>query len=215
MELTENVVAEVETEALMARAKAIRDAVMTKSVTAEDVGKLFVDLIEVCGNVRDALALFLDTNVGEIQADIDQRLEGAAAATIAATSATQAAAAATSYLEELLAKLSTQDLSAPTVLEVKAPAEITIRNSMSPKIKAVTLPTFGIGGAICIGDNKAVEVLPNGVLTPIAVGVSKINVVASGNTDLYKQVSIAVVKPRVRFAGGVMRLDSNGNIRLT
>ncbi len=215
MELTENIIAEVDTEALEARAAVIRDAVLTKSVTAEQVGTLFVDLIEVCGNVRDAVALFLGTNLTEIQEDIDDRLSGADDATIAATSATQAAAAATLYLEELLSKISTKDLYAPTVLEVDAPSEVTIRNTMSPKIKATTLPSFGIGGALFIGDNKAVEVSPNGVLTPVALGVSKINVVASGNTDLYEQVSITVVRPRIRFAGGVMRFDSNGNIRLT
>ena len=62
VKLTENKVAEIETSALEKRARDIRDAVVTKSVTVEMVGSLFADLITACGNVRDALALFLDTN---------------------------------------------------------------------------------------------------------------------------------------------------------
>ena len=65
VKLTENKVAEINTAGLEKRARDIRDAVITKSVTVEMVGSLFADLIEACGNVRDALALFLDTNVQE------------------------------------------------------------------------------------------------------------------------------------------------------
>ena len=56
---------------MIEQAAAIRDAVTAKSVTAEMVGSLFVSLINAAGSVRDALALFLDTNVNEIIADID------------------------------------------------------------------------------------------------------------------------------------------------
>lgn len=76
VKLTENKVAEIDTSALEKRAHDIRDAVVTKSVTVEMVGSLFADLITACGNVRDALALFLDTNVQEITNDIDNRLAG-------------------------------------------------------------------------------------------------------------------------------------------
>ena len=102
MELTENKLAELDTAALTKKAQAIRDAVMAKSVTAEQVGSLFVDLIGACGNVRDALALFLDTNVPEITADIDSRLAGADAATLAATAAAQKAEATRALVEELV-----------------------------------------------------------------------------------------------------------------
>ena len=91
MELTENKVAELDTALLKKKAVAIRDAVMAKSVTAEQVGGLFVELIDTCGSVRDALALFLDTNVGEITSDIDRRLSGADEAREAAEVAAQKA----------------------------------------------------------------------------------------------------------------------------
>ena len=88
VKLTENKVAEIDTSALEKRARDIRDAVVTKSVTVEMVGSLFADLITACGNVRDALALFLGTNVQEITCDIDNRLAGVDAATKEANAAT-------------------------------------------------------------------------------------------------------------------------------
>ena len=43
-----------------------------------------------------------------------------------------------------------------------------------------------------------------------------VNVVAVANSTVYKQLTIAVVPPRIRTtAAGGMRLDKNGNIRLT
>lgn len=215
MELTENKVAELDTALLKKRAVAIRDAVMAKSVTAEQVGSLFVELIDTCGSVRDALALFLDTNVGEITSDIDRRLSGADEAREAAEVAAQKANATRALVEELVGKLSSQNLYQPTRIDVKSPTEITLSNMAQPRIEAQTLPKFGLGGVLFIGDNKALEVTPDGRITPLAVGVSKVNVVASGNTRLFKQLLIAVVPPRMRMAEGNIRLDGSGNIRLT
>ena len=45
MNLTPNTIAEVYPARLREKAEAIRDAVVTKSVTAEDVGSLFCSLI--------------------------------------------------------------------------------------------------------------------------------------------------------------------------
>lgn len=216
MELTENKLAELDTAALTKKAQAIRDAVMAKSVTAEQVGSLFVDLIGACGNVRDALALFLDTNVPEITADIDSRLAGADAATLAATAAAQKAEATRALVEELVGKLSSQNLSKPVRLEVKAPGEVTVCNMRQPRIEAQTLPKFGLGGVLFISDNKALEITPDGKITPVAEGIGKVIVVATGNTELYEQIQIAVVPPRVRLSSdGGIRLDGSGNIRLT
>jgi hypothetical protein len=215
MELTENKVAAIDTAGLQERAKTIRDAVMAKSVTAEQVGSLFFDLIETCGNVRDALALFLDTNVGEITADIDNRLAGADAARQSAEVAAQKAEATRALVEELVGVLSSQNLYKPIQLAVKSPTEITLTNLAQPQIEAHILPKFGLGGVLFISDNKALEITPDGKITPLAVGVSRVNVVATGNTSLYKQLLIAVVPPRMRMAGDSIRLDGNGNIRLT
>ena len=105
VKLTENKVAEIDTSALEKRARDIRDAVVTKSVTVEMVGSLFADLITACGNVRDALALFLGTNVQEITSDIDNRLAGVDAATKEANAATQKTEATREKILELVKKL--------------------------------------------------------------------------------------------------------------
>lgn len=216
MELTENKIAAIDTAGLQERAKTIRDAVMAKSVTAEQVGSLFFDLIETCGNVRDALALFLDTNVAEITTNIDNRLAGVDAARVSAEVAAQKTEATRALVEELVGMLSSQNLYKPIQIEVKkSPKQITLTNMTQPKIEAKTLPKFGLGGVLFISDNKALEITPDGKITPLAEGVSRVNVVASGNTSLYKQLLIAVVPPRIRMAGDRIRLDGNGNIRLT
>lgn len=215
MELTENKVAAIDVAGLQERAATIRDAVMAKSVTAEQVGSLFFDLIETCGSVRDALALFLDVNVGEITSDIDKRLAGADAARLAAEASAQKSEATRALVEELVGVLSSQNLYKPTRLEVKSPTEITVTNMVGPKIEANILPKFGLGGVLFISDNKALEITPDGKITPLSVGVSRVNVVATGNTSLYKQLLIAVVPPRIRMAGDSIRLDGDGNIRLT
>ncbi|MCD8266405.1 MAG: hypothetical protein LUC33_04540 [Prevotellaceae bacterium] len=97
MELTENKVAEIATDDLLERAATIRDAVKTKSVTAEQVGSLFYDLVEACGDIRDALALFLDTNLTEILDGIDDQL---AAVTAAVEKAKEAAANLSAKVEQ-------------------------------------------------------------------------------------------------------------------
>lgn len=216
MELTENKVAALDTAALTKKAQAIRDAVMAKSVTAEQVGSLFVDLIGACGSVRDALALFLDTNLPEITADIDNRLSGVDSAAQAATAAAQKAEATRALVEELVGKLSSQNLSKPVRLEVKAPGEVTVCNTRQPRIEARILPKFGLGGVLFISDNKALEITPDGKITPVSEGTGKVTVVATGNTGLYEQILIAVVPPRARIGtDGGLRLDGEGNIRLT
>ena len=216
VKLTENKVAEINTTGLEKRARDIRDAVITKSVTVEMVGSLFADLIEACGNVRDALALFLDTNVQEITSDIDARLAGADAATKAAQAATQKTEATRALVDNLVGLLSTQNVAAPTRLEITdCPKEVTLGNHERPRIGAKALPAFGIGSLLFIGGDGVLEVTPDGCITPLKEGVGRVDVVATVNTSIYKTLTIAVVPPRMRLTGGGMRLDKEGNIRLT
>jgi hypothetical protein len=216
VKLTENKVAEIDTSGLEKRAQDIREAVITKSVTVEMVGSLFADLIEACGNVRDALALFLDTNVGEITSDIDTRLADADAATKAANAATQKTEATRTLVENLVSVLSSQNVSAPTRLEITDyPKEVTLGNNELPRIEAKALPAFGIGSLLFIGGDGVLEVTPDGRITPLKEGVGRVNVVATVKTSIYKTLSIAVVPPRMRLTGTGIRLDGSGNIRLT
>lgn len=216
MNLTPNTIGEVYPERLRERAAAIRDAVTAKSVTADMVGSLFVDLINAAGSVRDALALFLDTNVSEIIADIDDRLAGVDEKTQAAQAEIQRSEATRLLVSELVSSLSSQNIVPPTRLEiVNAPAEVTLGNMQLPQIEAHALPAFGFGTVLFIGDNKALTITPDGKITPVAAGVSTVHVVCSVKTSIYKTLTIAVVPPRMRLAGNGLRLDGNGNIRLT
>lgn len=217
VKLTENKVAEIDTSALEKRARDIRDAVVTKSVTVEMVGSLFADLITACGNVRDALALFLDTNVQEIASDIDNRLAGADAAAKAAKAETQKSEATRTLVENLVSVLSTQNVAAPTRLEVTdCPKEVTLGNQRRPRIEARALPAFGIGSLLFVGGGDVLEVTPDGHIVPLNEGVGKVNVVATVKTSIYKTLTIAIVPPRMRLTtSGGMRLDGKGNIRLT
>lgn len=215
--MTENKVAEIDTAGLAERAQTIRDAVEAKSVTAEQVGSLFLDLIEAAGNVRDALALFLDTNVAEIEANIDERLADADGAAEKATAAAQKAEATRALVEELVGSLSGQSLSKPTRIEITRRQDVvTINNAEQPQILARVLPQFGLGGVLFVSDNKTVEVTPDGKVLPIAVGKSTIYATATADTSLYERLTVEVVPPRMRVAAsGVLRLDGDGNIRLT
>ena len=216
VKLTENKVAEIDTAGLEKRARDIRDAVITKSVTVEMVGSLFADLITACGNVRDALALFLDTNVEEITSDIDARLTGADAAAKEAKAATQKTEATRALVDNLVGLLSTQNVAAPTRLEITdCPKEVTLGNGERPRIGAKALPALGIGSLLFIGGDGVLEVTPDGCIVPLKEGVGRVNVVATVKTSIYKTLTIAVVPPRIRLTGGGMRLDGKGNIRLT
>ena len=216
VKLTENKVAEIDTAGLEKRARDIRDAVITKSVTVEMGVSLFADLTAACGSVRDALALFLDTNVQEITSDIDARLAGADAATKEAKAAAQKTEATRALVDNLVGLLSMQNVAAPTRLEITdCPKKVTLGNKARPRIGAKALPAFGIGSLLFIGGDGVLEVTPDGRIVPLKEGVGRVNVVATVNTSIYKTLTIAVVPPRIRLTDGGMRLDGKGNIRLT
>ena len=216
MKITENKVPTLNTTGMAYKARKIRDAVVARSVTTEEVGSLFVDLIDACGNMRDALALFLDTNVPEITENIDRRLAGVDDATSTARGEIQRMQATRALVEELVGLLSSQNVTAPTRVEVTSyPHTVTMGNQQRPQIEAKALPAFGIGSLLFIGDNQVLEVTPDGRITPLKEGVGHVHVVATTNTKIYKTLTVAVVAPRMRMTGAGLRLDKNGNIRLT
>lgn len=219
MELTEIRLEQFNTIPLQERAAFIRQAVASKAITAEMVGSLFADLIDACGNMRAALDLFIGTNVPEITGDIERRMAGVDAATEAAAAQCQATEATRTLVEELTATLQAAAISQPEPQKVVidyAPQEVTMRNDVHPKIKARAVPGYAEGGVLFIADGRALIITPDGTITPVAPGESIVNVVAITNSTIYKQLTIAVVPPRIRMTGtGGMRLDANGNIRLT
>ncbi len=219
MELTDIQLQTFEPQALQERAAAIRDAVANKAVTPTMVGALFADLIDTCGDIRTALQLFLGTNVPEITQDIDNRLAGADSAAEAATAAAQKAEATRALVAELTETLQAQAVSRPTPTQVvidSYPKEVTLAADVHPRINARAVPGYCEGGVLFIADNRALMITPDGIITPTATGTTLVNVVAVHKSTVYKQLTIAVVPPRIRTtAAGGMRLDKNGNIRLT
>ena len=216
-QLTENILQELDTAELTERAEVIRDAVQAKSVSAAQVGELFCDLIEACGDVNRAVSLFLSVNVPEIQADIDKRLSDADDAAAKAKAEIQRSEQTRALVESLVAKLSSQNLNAPERVDISsAPSVVTLANKVPQKICASLFPRFGIGSVLFISDNKAVEVTPDGNVLPLALGTSKVHAVASANSSVYKSLCIEVVPPRLRLsASGALILDGKGNTRLT
>lgn len=215
--LTQNVLQQLDTSELMERAEVIREAVAAKSVSAKQVGQLFCDLIEACGDINKAVGLFLSVNVPEITADIDSRLAGADQAAEKAAAEVQRSEATRALVQSLIEKLSTQNLAAPERVDIlAAPGSVTITNPVPQKIGAALFPRFGLGSVLFIGDHQAVEVTPDGVVRPVRLGKSTLHAVATADTHIYKSLCIEVVPPRLRLAtSGALRLDSKGNIRLT
>lgn len=210
-------VPQLNTAELAARAVAIRDAVAAKTVTAQQVGSLFFELVEHCGNVRDALALFIETNIPEIQQDIDTRLAGVDDAVAKAAAELQKSEAARALVESLVASLSSQNLAAPIRIDIKqCQGSVTVTNTMLPKIKAELFPRFGLGSIFFYADNSAARVTPNGEIVPMEEGTARIYAVATGNTGIYRTLTIEVVPPRLRLcAADGLRLDANGYLRFT
>lgn len=216
-QLTKNDLQLLDTADLMERAAVIRDALQAKSISAQQVGQLFCDLIDACGDINKAVRLFLSVNVPELQNDIDNRLAGADDAAARAAAEIQRSEQTRALVESLVAKLSTQNLNKPERMDITAaPDVVTITNPVRQKIGAALFPRFGLGSVLFISDYKAVEVTPDGMVRPVALGRSTVHAVATADTSVYKSLCIEVVPPRLRLsAAGAIRLDGKGNIRLT
>lgn len=215
--LTPITLPQLDVETLAQRAAAIRDAINAKSVSAQQVGALFYDLVECCGNVRDALALFINTNLPEIQQDIDRRLAGVDSAVEKAAAELQKSEAARALVESLVASLSSQNLATPLRIDIhRCPGSVTLTNTMRPRIDAVLFPRFGLGSIFFYAESSAARVTPNGEIIPVESGTARIYAVATGNTSVYQALTIEVVPPRLRMADGdTLRLDAKGNLRFT
>ncbi|MCM1222816.1 MAG: hypothetical protein NC548_51000 [Lachnospiraceae bacterium] len=215
--LTPNSLQQLDTSGLAAQAETIRDAVAAKTVSARQVGELFYALVEACGDINAAVRLFLNVNLPEILGDISTRLAGADSAAADTRAELQKSEAARARLEALISQLSGQSLAAPLRVDIiHAPREVTLSNPVQQRIRARLFPRFGLGSVLCIGDHAALEVSPDGFITPLRLGRSYVNAVATSDTSVYKRLCIDVVPPRLRLsAAGSLRIGAKGNLRLT
>ena len=93
------------------------------------------------------------------------------------------------------------------------PAKLT-RNNKVARINAVLHPDRVYQNVICLGDNKAVSVTPDGLLQVIGKGVSVIHVIPACNVALYRTIQIEVIEPTIRLVTRQsIRFTSNGKFR--
>lgn len=201
---------------LLPRAENIRDAIQAKSITAAEVGLLFVDLINATGDANAALRMFLSATVPEVLANIDARLAGVDAAVDSAAAELQRSEASRALVESLVSQLSSQNLAAPSRVDIiSAPRTVTLGNPVKQQIRAALFPRFGLGSVLAMCGDSALSVAPDGVITPLTLGRAVVNLVATSDTSIYESLCIDVVPPRLRLSSAGLRLDAKGNIRLT
>ncbi|WP_278752537.1 hypothetical protein [Alistipes putredinis] len=119
-------------------------------------------------------------------------------------------------LEELEQSLVGQYKMIPTDMVLEYPSRITLRNTVPNKIGYSLLPTNTGRNVLFLGDDNAVSVVPDGSLIVRKPGISKIHVIPTENTALYKTIEITVVEPVLRkVKASSLRIMGNGTFRLT
>lgn len=141
--------------------------------------------------------------------------EALAAAARASSTATTAEAEI-EKMKQLQESISGAASLAPTRMELTYTKRITQRNPYVQRIVAKMFPSYSLQNVLFLGDDVAVSVDPAGVVTPLKNGTSRIHVIPTQATHLYKTVNVTVQDPSVRLTGGgKIRVDSKGRIRLT
>lgn len=141
--------------------------------------------------------------------------EALAAAARASSTAT-AAEAEIEKMKQLQESISGAASLAPTRMELTYTKRITQRNPYVQRIVAKMFPSYSLQNVLFLGDDVAVSVDPAGIVTPLKIGTSRIHVIPTQATHLYKTINVTVQAPSVRLTGGgKIRVDSKGRIRLT
>lgn len=119
-------------------------------------------------------------------------------------------------LEELEDSIVGQYKMIPTGMNLDYPPRITFRNTVPRRITYELLPTNTGRNVLFLGDDNAVSVQPDGSLTVNRTGISKIHVIPTENTSIYRTIQITVAEPELRrVKSNSLRLMGNGSFRLT
>lgn len=184
------------TEEAKAATAAANKATETALKTVEDTKTETAALISETKTATETL-------IEEAQTETAQAIKETEEATAAAQAATA----------DVLAKIA---ILIPSALTVEAPRRITWGNMERFVIKTVLSPVTAMRNLIFISDNKAVEVSTDGVLTPVAKGVSRVHVIPTQNTALARTCVIEVGDPRLRLSSQTaLRFTQAGGLRLT
>lgn len=165
-----------------------------------------------------------DTAAGRVNAAITQANIAATNAQQQASAAGEAAAEATgsvdkmnaalARLKELEQTITAKDRKQPTGMTLEFPKKITKGNKDILRVIATLSPAGTGSNVLFLGDDKAVSVAPDGFLTVNSVGISKIHVIPTENTSIYRTIDIEVVPQSVRLCTkSTLRLTANGKFR--
>lgn len=103
----------------------------------------------------------------------------------------------------------------PNGLKVEAPDTVTLGNPVRQYIKPKVKPDGCAQNVIYQTDGQSVEIEPDGEIQARETGTTRVHVIPTQGTKYYKTIRIEVVPPRIRLTSGGIRLDKDGNIRLT
>lgn len=146
----------------------------------------------------------------------DQKATAANTAANLAGETAEEARATIVRLEELEESLVGQYKMIPTGMNLDYPPRITFRNTVPRRIEYELLPTNTGRNVLFLGDDNAVSVQPDGSLTVNRTGISKIHVIPTENTSIYRTIQITVAEPELRqVKSNSLRFMGNGSFRLT
>lgn len=199
-------------------AKSANDAAGTAGAATEAAKKATESANGAASNATNAAtkaSSAADTANKEASSVNAAKSEALAAAARASSTATTAEAEI-EKMKQLQESISGAASLAPTRMELTYTKRITQRNPYVQRIVAKMFPTYSLQNVLFLGDDVAVSVDPAGVVTPLKIGTSRIHVIPTQATHLYKTINVTVQAPSVRLTGGgKIRIDSKGRIRLT
>lgn len=199
-------------------AKSANDAAGTAGAATEAAKKATESANGAASNATNAAtkaSSAADTANKEASSVNAAKSEALAAAARASSTATTAEAEI-EKMKQLQESISGAASLAPTRMELTYTKRITQRNPYVQRIVAKMFPSYSLQNVLLLGDDVAVSVDPAGVVTPLKIGTSRIHVIPTQATHLYKTINVTVQAPSVRLTGGgKIRIDSKGRIRLT
>ena len=199
-------------------AKSANDAAGTAGAATEAAKKATDAANGAASNATNAAtkaSSAADTANKEVSSVNAAKSEALAAAARASSTATTAEAEI-EKMKQLQESISGAASLAPTRMELTYTKRITQRNPYVQRIVAKMFPSYSLQNVLFLGDDVAVSVDPAGVVTPLKNGTSRIHVIPTQATHLYKTINVTVQAPSVRLTGGgKIRIDSKGRIRLT
>lgn len=199
-------------------AKSANDAAGTAGAATEAAKKATESANGAASNATNAATKAFsaaDTANKEASSVNAAKSEALAAAARASSTATTAEAEI-EKMKQLQESISGAASLAPTRMELTYTKRITQRNPYVQRIVAKMFPSYSLQNVLFLGDDVAVSVDPAGIVTPLKIGTSRIHVIPTQATHLYKTINVTVQAPSVRLTGGgKIRVDSKGRIRLT